>query len=971
MFGLNLKAVMRARRECLRAGSSSLVMGAAASTVMAGEALGFEMIEEGRRFVRLDDTNFAINSDTQTALLTFNGGSVEAPEEHYEIVGDDVYVSKEFAVAELALAHQPPQPLFLLPGGLLLNDAAVTVPLLGLSGAALLYLLQPGPLKFTNDGVAVAYENDTPVTYTPVVNRDAGDMLRYSITGNGVDDQLFTIDVSTGRLSFKDPQSFETPEDQNADNRYSVEVSTTDGDETATQTVSISLQDVNEAPSWLSGETATASENDTATSYLAIGSDPDTNASLSFSLTGNGPDDDLFEVDDSTGVLRFRAAANFEAPGDDDGDNQFAIQLAVSDGVKVVRQNVTVTLSDVNEAPLLTSGASGSMAENGTATTYTTTATDVDAGDTQTYSIVVQGADDNFFTIDPSTGVISLVGTLDYENPSDQNGDGDYEFKVMVEDAAGLTDTVDVSMTLTDVNEAPVFENAGPYSVQENATTGTAVGNSNANQGDGGATDVDVTFSITGGTGFGLFDINPNTGEITVSNSGTLDYETTVSYSLEVTATDTTDPTLTTVQTYTVAITDQNEAPAFTSTNTLTIAEGATAPTLQAAVTDPEGDSITWSIVGGADSALFSISGTGELSLNAPEDYESPGDADSDNQHLVTIRADDGNGNQTDQAVSVSITDVNEAPVFSSGGSSLQDENTTTTGYVAAATDPEGAGLTYSIIGTGADDALFNIDPTTGALTFIVAPDAESAGDADGNNAYEVNLRVSDGTNTVDQAVTVNVSNVNEAPTFTSANSDLTLENALATSYVATGTDPESGALSFSLSGAGDDDTLFSIDPSSGALSFLATQDFETPGSFDGDNVFELDVVVSDGALSDNEAVLITVTNANEDPVFAASSTTNVVEDQLDSGFAAVATDVDAGDDQTYSLAAGSGTNDNALFQIAPDSGVLSFLTVPDFETPGSYLSSNTYTVDLVVDDDFGGQDTQTYFIAVTDDGLP
>ena len=219
--------------------------------------------------------------------------------------------------------------------------------------------------------------------------------------------------------------------------------------------------------------------------------------------------------------------------------------------------------------------------------------------------------------------------------------------------------------------------------------------------------------------------------------------------------------------------------------------------------------------------------------------------------------------------------------------------------------------------------------------------------------------------------MTVNVSNVNEAPTFTSANSDLTLENALATSYVATGTDPESGALSFSLSGAGDDDTLFSIDPSSGALSFLATQDFETPGSFDGDNVFELDVVVSDGALSDNEAVLITVTNANEDPVFAASSTTNVVEDQLDSGFAAVATDVDAGDDQTYSLAAGSGTNDNALFQIAPDSGVLSFLTVPDFETPGSYLSSNTYTVDLVVDDDFGGQDTQTYFIAVTDDGLP
>ena len=57
MFGLNLKAVMRARRECLRAGSSSLVMGAAASTVMAGEALGFEMIEEAKFKGKMSDVS--------------------------------------------------------------------------------------------------------------------------------------------------------------------------------------------------------------------------------------------------------------------------------------------------------------------------------------------------------------------------------------------------------------------------------------------------------------------------------------------------------------------------------------------------------------------------------------------------------------------------------------------------------------------------------------------------------------------------------------------------------------------------------------------------------------------------------------------------------------------------------------------------------------------------------------------------
>ncbi|MGB1190581.1 MAG: hypothetical protein ACPG4A_10155, partial [Pseudomonadales bacterium] len=360
--------------------------------------------------------------------------------------------------------------------------------------------------------------------------------------------------------------------------------------------------------------------------------------------------------------------------------------------------------------------------------------------------------------------------------------------------------------------------------------------------------------------------------------------------------------------------------------------------------------------------------GTGELSLDAPEDYESPNDANGDNEHEVTIRATDSSGNQTDQTLQVTITNVDEAPTFISGGASSQSENTTTTGYVAAATDPESGSLTYSVIGTGADDVFFTIDPTTGTLSFINPPDAEALSDADGNNDYEVNLRVSDGVNTADQAVTISVSNVNEAPVYASATVDSTLEETTSTSYIASGTDPEADSLSYSLAGTGDDDVLFTIDATTGLLSFKTEPDFETPGSFDGDNVYELDVVVSDGALSDTESVFITVVNANEDPTLAPSSTTNMDEGLLDTNFVASATDVDAGDGQTYSLAVASATNDNALLQIAPDTGVLSFLSAPDFEDPQSYLGTNTYTVDVVVDDDFGGQDTQTYFIAVQDD---
>lgn len=970
MVGRNFLATARKRRECLRVGSSSLVLGAAGSLAMTGKASGFEMVADGRRFVRLEEGMFEIETGTQAALLTMEGGSIAVPADHYEILGNDVYLSKTFTQNELAQALSSTSPAFSLTPAFWMANTGVSVPLLGVAGASAFYLLQPGILRFDNAPTGLAYENDTPVTYTPMINRRDGEGLTYSLTGDGADDALFDIDVASGRLSFIDDQSYESPQDRNSDNIYSVDVQTSDGYQTATQTVSISLIDINEAPSWVSAEAATARENDGATSYIALGSDPDTNYSLSYSLSGDGPDDDLFSVDENTGVLRFRAAPDFEAPGDKDGNNAFVIQLVVSDGQETAKQDVTIVLSNVNEAPRLTSGASGSMDENGTTTTYRAAATDVDAGDTQTYSILIQGADDSFFSIDPTTGVVSLNGALDYENPSDQNGDGDYEFSIQVKDAAGAVDTLALSMTLEDLNEVPVFENAGPFSVRENATAGAAVGDSNASDGDAGTTDMNVTYSITGGTGLGLFDINATTGAITVKNSSTLDYETTASYTLEVTATDATNTALNTVQTYTIAITDQNEAPAFSSSNTLSIAEGATSPTLQANVTDPEGDGITWSIVGGADKALFSISSSGEININSAQDFETPTDGNGDNQHLVTVRADDGNGNQTDQELLITITDVNEAPVFTSGGSALQNENTTTAGYVAAAADAEGATLIFSIVGTGADDALFSIDPTTGSLSFIVAPDAETPGDANGQNDYEVNLQVTDGANTDEQAVTINISNVNEPPTYTSGNSHQALENSLSTSYLASGSDPEAGSLSFTLAGTGEDDILFTIDPNSGALSFLASPDFETPGSFDSDNVYELDIVVSDGILTDTESVTISVLNANEAPTLAGSTTTNMIEEQLTTGFSASATDIDAGDGLTYSLATSSGTNDNALLQIAPDTGAVSFLSNPDFEAPGSYLNSNVYTVDVVVTDNGGAQDAQTYFINVQDDGV-
>ena len=57
---------------------------------------------------------------------------------------------------------------------------------------------------------------------------------------------------------------------------------------------------------------------------------------------------------------------------------------------------------------------------------------------------------------------------------------------------------------------------------------------------------------------------------------------------------------------------------------------------------------------------------------------------------------------------------------------------------------------------------LFYINSSSGALTFISAPDYEKPADADANNKYIVVIRASDGANTADQTMTVTITDVND-----------------------------------------------------------------------------------------------------------------------------------------------------------------------------------------------------------------
>ena len=196
-------------------------------------------------------------------------------------------------------------------------------------------------------------------------------------------------------------------------------------------------------------------------------------------------------------------------------------------------------------------------------------------------------------------------------------------------------------------------------------------------------------------------------------------------------------------------------------------------------------------------------------------------------------------------------------------------------------------------------------------------------------------LRVS-GTNHVIATVEVPVyaSLPNRAPVFGSGRDKISVEeNVTAALETYSFSDPDNDTLTLSLSGtdAGD----FSIS-SGGVLRFSSSPNYEDPKDAGRNNVYNLIVVASDGKLSVQRAVAVTVTNANEAPVFKdGDSTTRTVAENTSSGRAigspVGATDED-GDTLTYSLTSGG-----ASFSIGATNGQLKTKAALNYEVTSSY----------------------------------
>ncbi len=357
------------------------------------------------------------------------------------------------------------------------------------------------------------------------------DGITYSITG-GVDASLFSVDGSTGIVTFDAAPDFESPGDDDADNVYSVVVTITDSQETLTDSLSITVGDANDhTPAFTSDSVATLVEN-TLVVDTVTATDTDVSSELLFSLTGDD-DDSWFTVDQTTGILSFDEQPDFENPDDVDSDNVYLFTVTVTDGTFSTSMNYSVTITDnTNEViPEILSDSIAEFEENETGEIIIIEAIDSDPTNTITY-IVVGGNDGNEFDIDGTSGILTFASPPNFESPTDHDADNIYEVLVGASDGENTASML-VEVTVLNAEEAPVGTDQ-VFTIDENSPAGATVGTLVAKDPDNGA----LRFEIVEGNDDDTFLLHDSTGILTVIDSTLLDFEANPTFLMTVEAID-------------------------------------------------------------------------------------------------------------------------------------------------------------------------------------------------------------------------------------------------------------------------------------------------------------------------------------------------------------------------------------------------------------------------------------------------
>jgi VCBS repeat-containing protein len=874
----------------------------------------------------------------------------------------------------------------------------------------------PTDSNAANNSVAEGAAAGTAVGVTAASTDPESAAISYSLTANA--GGAFAIDATTGVVTVADPSKI----DYEANHSLNITVAASDGVQTASQTFTIAVTDVNDVPPTItSGGTGTEAENTAIGNvvYQATASDADTVGTVTYSL--GGADAGLFNLT-SAGALTFKAAPDYEHPADAGGDNVYNVTITASDGVNTsAAKAVAISVTNANDPPTITSDGGGATAtktvvEN-TAAVTTVTATDPE-GATPTFSLN-GGADAGKFAINPTTGVLTFQTAPDFEQKADADGDNVYTVVVRASDGTATVDQT-VNVTVGDVNETPDLtpntpaaasytENAAPVALLAGAhvadpdapanfaggsltvqiTAGSAAGDqlvllassgltvSGTTLMDGatalgevtglGTTSVSVSGLLASATAAEVDKVAQAFGfQNTTDNPGAVDR--TVSFTFNDGAR--VSPLFDTVA-QTVHVTPVNDPPTAVA-DTGSANEDGSAVALSVLANDTDADSgdsktLVSATTSTAGATVTVDAAAGTVSYNPGALFQSlrAGQTTTD---TFTYTMKDGANAQSTATVTMTITGVNDAPTaVADSGSANEDGSAVTISVLANDTDADsGDSKTLVSATTSTAGATVTVDAAAGTVSYDPGALFQSL-KAGQTTTDTFTYTMKDGANVQSTAtVTMTITGVNDAPTAVadtgSANED---GSAVTVSVLANDTDPDNGdsktLVSATTSTAG---ATVTVDAAAGTVSYNPGALFQSlrAGQTTTDT---FSYTMKDGANAQSTAtVTMTITGVNDAPT-AVADTGAVGEDgpALTLDVLANDTDPDGGDSKTLVSAANSTAGATVTADVA--AGTVSYNPGALFQSLGAgQTTTDTFT--YTMKDGANVQSTATVTVTVT-----
>ena len=619
-------------------------------------------------------------------------------------------------------------------------------------------------------------------------------------------------------------------------------------------------------------------EGDTATTTVAVTPTADRDLTVTVSMTGTGATLSGLSTGNILTITRGQGSGSFTifADQDDDAvDDEVTLTLDADQNDYVFLGSpftATITIIDdeePNNPPVITATSTINVQENQT-TVATLEATDSDDDHISEWSFT-GGADHALFDL-TNSGVLSFKTAPDYENPTDAGTDNSYEVEVTASDGKDDSDPLTLTVNVTNVNEPPSAPTGLSASTnQDNPTTALDVTwTAPDTTGIPPISDYDVQYREVGSEAWSAHDFVSvaTTTKTTISN---LDSNTT--YQVQIRAKNDEGEGQWATATSTTEMARLNVA---FSSSTFTVNEGDTA-TSTVTVTPTTDRNITVTIsMTGMGATLYGLNNRNALTIERGQNSASftvSADEDNDaidNMVILTLSTDDDGVTLSSPSTStVTIIDdeePNNPPVITATSTISILENRTSVATLQA-TDPDNDPITGWSITGGADNTLFNLT-NSGVLSFKATPDYEDPTDAGTDNSYEVEVAASDGTDdSAPKTITVNVTNVNEPPTFSEGTITTrpVAENSPESTQVGsiTADDPEDDVLVYELSGTGHED--FDVD-ANGQITVASNVvlDFETRPTYS----LELNVSDSkdtdgnpDSEVDDTISITINLTN--------------------------------------------------------------------------------------------------------------